>query len=150
MRKYLLRAMLFGAVFAAAIALMTLPASALTEGDWEFQLLDSEVTITGYTGSDEDIVVPSTLAGTPVTAVQYLAISPDDLTARSITFPSSVKSINRILCYAYGSGSDTVTQINLPRDWNLSAPTPLKTSTPLRALPAYATLRLANVPRLHP
>ncbi|MCD8100581.1 MAG: leucine-rich repeat protein [Oscillospiraceae bacterium] len=114
MRKHLLRALLFGAVFAAAIALMTLPASALTEGDWEFQLLDSEVTITGYTGSDEDIVVPSTLAGTPVTAVQYLANSPDDLTARSITFPSSVKSINRILCYAYGSGSDTVTQINLP------------------------------------
>ncbi len=44
-----------------------------------------------------------------MTAVQYLANSPDDLTARSITFPSSVKSINRILCYAYGSGSDTVT-----------------------------------------
>ncbi|MCD8049015.1 MAG: leucine-rich repeat protein [Clostridia bacterium] len=69
-------------------------AFALTEGNWEFQLLDSEVTITGYNGSDTDIVVPDTLAGTPVTAVK--SINLDKIDAVSITFPSSVRSIGRI------------------------------------------------------
>lgn len=55
-------------VFATMIC-CSMSAFALTEGDWEFQLLDNEVTITKYIGDGGDVVVPETIAGCPVTKV---------------------------------------------------------------------------------
>ena len=59
-------------VFATMIC-CSMSVFALTEGDWEFQLLDNEVTITKYIGEGGNVVVPETLAGLPVTAMGYAA-----------------------------------------------------------------------------
>ena len=53
-------------VFATMIC-YSMSAFALTEGDWEFKLLNNEVTITKYIGENENVVVPETIAGLPVT-----------------------------------------------------------------------------------
>ena len=73
----------------------TLNAFALTEGDWEFQLLDNEAEITNYLGDDADVIIPETLYGVPVTRTtgdssRYLRH------ARSITYPKTVKVIEAV------------------------------------------------------
>lgn len=88
MKKKILTAIL---MMIASLALST-SAFALTEGDWEFQLLDNEAKITGYLGTDEDIVVPDTLYGAKVTSIA-LDYYKDFKNATTVTFPSSVKSI---------------------------------------------------------
>lgn len=67
---------------------------ALTEGDWEFQLLDNEVNITGYNGSDKDVVVPETIYGKPVTGAKFGGF--DLKNTVSIKFPGSIKVINDV------------------------------------------------------
>ena len=47
-------------VFATMIC-CSMSAFALTEGDWEFQLLDNEVEITKYIGDNLEVVVPDTI-----------------------------------------------------------------------------------------
>lgn len=47
----------------------SMSAFALTEGDWEFKLLNNEVTITKYIGDGGAVVVPETIAGLPVTNI---------------------------------------------------------------------------------
>ena len=39
--------------------------------DFEYEIDDSEVTITGYTGAGGDVIVPETLGGCPVTTIEY-------------------------------------------------------------------------------
>lgn len=75
----------------------TLNAFALTEGDWEFQLLDNEAEITNYLGDDADVIIPETLYGVPVTRVTG---SNDHYfrRARSITYPKTVKVIEEVVC----------------------------------------------------
>ena len=67
---------------------------ALTEGDWEFQLLDNEVNITGYNGSDKDVVVPETIYGKTVTGAKFGSY--DLKNTVSIKFPGSIKVIEDI------------------------------------------------------
>jgi len=66
---------------------------ALTDGDWEFQLLDNEVKITGYLGEGGDIVIPETIYGCPVTRVECKAWDKDFKYATTITYPGTVKTI---------------------------------------------------------
>ena len=70
---------------------LVLPAHALTEGDWEFQLENGEAHITGYIGPGGDVVIPATLRGVPVT--QLNAYCCDNIECRTITIPGSVKVI---------------------------------------------------------
>ena len=71
---------------------------ALTEGDWEFQLLDNEVNITGYNGSGGDVVVPETIYGRPVTKANFNHYRSGEHIGKvvSIKFPGSIKVIEDI------------------------------------------------------
>lgn len=53
----------------ATMICFSMSAFALTEGDWEFKLLNNEVTITKYIGDGGAVVVPETIAGLPVTNI---------------------------------------------------------------------------------
>lgn len=82
-------------------------AFALTEGDWEFRLLDNEVTITGYLGSGGDVIIPETMYGCPVTKV-ILDSGKTLETATEISFPKTVTEIKNIASY-----SATLKKVNL-------------------------------------
>lgn len=59
--------------------------------DFEYELKDGEATITGYTGTDLEIVVPDTIEGRPVTVIGEKAFSKYDMT--SIVLPDTVTEI---------------------------------------------------------
>lgn len=88
----------FSSVFLAAVLLVSaltclpLSVSAETEGDFEYWIDDGEATITGYNGSDEDVVIPSELEGAPVTEISNYAFYQSD-TMKTLTIPGSVKKI---------------------------------------------------------
>ncbi len=77
----------------------SMSAFALTEGDWEFKLLDNEVTITGYLGDDTEVVIPETLYGCPVTQMKKYIFGKN---VKSISFPSGIKEILPVIS---GSGN---------------------------------------------
>lgn len=90
------------AVVFSAMLCCSVNVFALTEGDWEFQLLDNEVNITGYNGSDKDVVVPETIYGRPVTKANFnhYRYGENIYEAVSIKFPGSIKVIEDIsYCY---------------------------------------------------
>lgn len=98
--------------FLITMLYMSVTAFALTEGDWEYQLLEDHAVITGYNGSAADVIIPDTLAGVPVTGVtcdnnadEYF----NNGIIKSVTFPATVKEIHK-MCY----GSDTLETVVLP------------------------------------
>ena len=56
-------------LFLLTMLCMSATSFALTDGDWEYQLVEDHSVITQYTGSDENVVIPSALGGVPVTEV---------------------------------------------------------------------------------
>lgn len=70
-------------------------AFALTDGDWEFQLLANEVKLTGYIGEGGDVIIPEMVYGCPVTEMdekllcQYII----DKDVTSIVVEAKVKEI---------------------------------------------------------
>ena len=62
--------------------------------DFEYEIDDSEVTITNYTGAGGDVVVPDTIDGLPVTAIGDNAFC-YCTSLTSITLPDSVTTIGR-------------------------------------------------------
>lgn len=75
-------------------AVLPLPASALTSGDFDYELLDdgSAVSITAYNGTDSAVVIPSQIDGLPVTKIDQGAFRAKS-TLVSITFPDTLRSI---------------------------------------------------------
>ena len=76
---------------------------------------DGTVTITGYSGTDTDVVIPSEIAGAPVTIIGYGAFDQNN-SITSVTIPDTVTSIGEIAfncCYSLGEITipDTVTSI---------------------------------------
>ena len=98
------------------VLMLTLSANvfALTDGDWEFQLLDNEVTITKYLGSGGNVVMPETIYGAPVTSMNAHAFN-DAPAIVSVTFPSSMKIIP-LQCFnsLVGNGKRALEEIILP------------------------------------
>lgn len=88
--KKMLRAGLLAALCAA---LCCFSAAALTEGDWEYQLLSNEAQITGYNGAGGDIVIPSSLGGATVTEITDIW-KMFSQKATSITYPGTIKEAN--------------------------------------------------------
>lgn len=66
-------------------------AFALTDGDWEFQLLNNEAKFTGYIGTDTNVVIPSTIYGVPVTKVELE--NNNFRNVESLEYPGTVKEI---------------------------------------------------------
>ena len=69
-----------------------------TEGFWQYEELDGEtVRITGYTGAETDVVVPSELGGKTVVSIgywyNYKGVFANNIFIESVTIPSTVKGI---------------------------------------------------------
>ena len=77
--------------------------------DFEYEIDDSEVTITGYTGNGGDVVVPSTLGGLPVTNIGYRAF----YNCRGLTRITLPNSLTTIGDRAF-SGCTGLTSVTLP------------------------------------
>ena len=81
-------------VFATMIC-CSMSAFALTDGDWEFKLLDNQVTITKYIGENENVVVPETIAGLPVTYLDgdtFFRV-PNAKTIKSVEIKANIKEL---------------------------------------------------------
>ena len=73
---------------------------------------ESGVTITGYKGSDTDVVIPSEIEGHPVTTIDDYAF--DECTnLKSITIPESVTKIGVIYGVLFTSNCKNLTDINV-------------------------------------
>lgn len=76
--------------------------------DFLYERNNGEITITGYTGAEREIVIPKEIDGRPVTAIGESAFKNYDLT--SVTFPNTLTSIGEYAFY----DCDTLTEVNLP------------------------------------
>ena len=82
----------------------------ITSGDYEYELLDDGTAeITGYTGSDTSITIPSQIDGYTVTTIGFLSFECCDRLA-SITIPDSVTIIDN---WAF-SDCTSLTRITIP------------------------------------
>ncbi|MBR4017758.1 MAG: leucine-rich repeat domain-containing protein, partial [Oscillospiraceae bacterium] len=79
------------------------------EKDWQYTVSDGKATVTGYTGTQTDLTIPSTLGGYPVTSIgNGVFVDCDSLT--SITIPDSVTSIGN---HTF-SGCTSLTSVTIP------------------------------------
>jgi hypothetical protein len=60
---------------------------------WYYEVNDGEIGITGYAGSDRDVVIPDTINGLPVTYISYSVFYECD-NIDSVTIPASITSID--------------------------------------------------------
>jgi BspA type Leucine rich repeat region (6 copies) len=80
------------------------------EAQFTFTTNNGTITLTGYTGSGGDVVIPSTTNGFPVTTIAPNAFSGKS-TVTSYTLPNSITNIGDSAFYA---NSFTLTKINIP------------------------------------
>ncbi len=99
-------------VLLATILLLTcipLGVSAESEGDYEYTVANGETTITGYTGSGGDVVIPSTLGGYPVTTIGNYTF--EDCTGlTTVTIGDGVTSIGECAFLSCAS----LSSVNIP------------------------------------
>ncbi len=94
----------FSVMFCTSIS-----AFALTDGDWEFKLLNNEAIITKYVGEGGDVVVPESIYGSPVTKLEprifqrHSGVTSIKIAAKVTEIPDS---------FAYGVYS--VTEVTIP------------------------------------
>ena len=81
------------AVLAITMLAAISSASAHTDGFWEYDLLDNQITITNYTGSELTVNVPGEILGTPVTKITGEKMFPR---SRYINFPGTIQSIGNV------------------------------------------------------
>lgn len=75
------------------LSLAVLPAAAETSGDYSYRILDDgTVEITGYSGSDTELVIPSEIEGKKVTSIGEIAFM-NCTTLTSVTIPEGVTNI---------------------------------------------------------
>ena len=84
--------------------------TANAENGFEYTVTGDEATITGYTGSAKNLVIPSELGGKPVTEIGIFAFALcDSLT--EVTIPEGVTSIGN----AAFSGCSSLTEVTIPK-----------------------------------
>ena len=81
----------------------------LTYGDFTYEINGESVTITGYTGSEGNVTIPSEIEGKPVTAIGERAFS-QNKTLTSVAIPDSVTGIGDYAFYMTWS----LTSIEIP------------------------------------
>ena len=106
--KKVLSAFLSVVMLLSITAGLNLSASAETSGDWEYSVLDDGTAeITGYTGSETELAIPSEIDGYTVTSIGILAF-PESEGLISITIPDSIINIG-FGAFAYCDGLTSVT-----------------------------------------
>ena len=90
-----------------AISASNVSLATASEG-FTYEVYNSEVRITGYTGEDTEIVIPSEIDGMKVTSIRYAAFCDSSLT--SITIPEGVTDIG----WSAFSGCSSLTSITIP------------------------------------
>ena len=78
----------------------------LTYGDFTYEINGESVTITGYTGSEGNVTIPSEIEGKPVTAIGERAFS-QNKTLTSVAIPDSVTGIRDYAFYMTWSLAST-------------------------------------------
>jgi hypothetical protein len=73
------------------MSLIVLPA--VVQAQFDYQTYDGGVAITGYTGTNANVIIPATIDGLPVTTIGFYAFSSDDV--ENVTLPDSVTNIER-------------------------------------------------------
>jgi len=68
---------------------------------------DGTITITGYTGTSQELVIPGTISGKPVTVIGQSAFAEKDL--ESVTIPNAVTSIG-----AYAFYNNSLQKVTIP------------------------------------
>jgi hypothetical protein len=88
-----------------AALLLVLPA--VVQAQFNYTTTNGTITITGYTGSRGDVIIPNTINGLPVTSIGDWAFNGTSLA--SITIPDSVTSIgNSVFFYCTGLAHVTI------------------------------------------
>jgi hypothetical protein len=100
------KVMLIPVLVLAAAALMA-EGSTEQAGDFTYTALNGEATITGYSGSPEDVMIPATVNELPVTAIGNNAFQFYGLTG--VTMPDSVTAIGDYAFYG-----NQLTDITIP------------------------------------
>lgn len=109
MRNWMKRLLTLALALCMAAALLTACGKKETPAeDFLYERNNGEITITGYTGAEREIVIPKEIDGRPVTAIGERAFAHYDLT--SVTFPNTLTYIGE---YAFDD-CETLTEVNLP------------------------------------
>ena len=80
------------------VSVIPMGLSFAAESDYTYTIADDKATITKYTGSDEEVVVPDTLGGYPVVAIAEKAFR-DNLAIKKIKFADSIESVGNLAFY---------------------------------------------------
>lgn len=77
-----------------AMLVLVIPASAKTyeENGFSYQVSDKQAVITGVTATGDQLVIPATLGGFPVTKIGVKALAKREMS--KVTFPTTLKQIN--------------------------------------------------------
>ena len=82
-------------IFAVVLSTFTIGSALEFEG-FTYEVADGAVTITGYIGTEVNVVIPETIDTYPVTAIGETAFA-DNTTLESITLPGSVNQVKSLL-----------------------------------------------------
>lgn len=80
-----------------------------TAENFEYEVLDGEVTITKYTGTDIDVIIPDTIEGAPVTKVGFLSFEAK-WNVETITLPETIT----LICEGAFMDCSSLRSINIP------------------------------------
>lgn len=94
-------------------AIVAVPVSAAAAGNWEYTIAGGAATVTGYTGSDAVVTIPSMLGGCPVVSIGEYAFA-RCFSLIKLTIPGSVTDIGSNAFYLCGS----LETINIPNSVN--------------------------------
>ena len=123
------------AVLAAYLLCMTaIPALAYTEGCFRYEVTDGVITITEYFGREENVTVPSMIAGTPVSIIGE-NVFPDGCGVKTVNLPDTImqvqdNSFGSSIAVVYNSNITTTTTTAAPDTGTApAASTPQNTGT---------------------
>ena len=123
------------AVLAACLLCMTaISALAYTEGCFRYEVTDGVITITEYFGREENVTVPSMIAGTPVSIIGE-NVFPDGCGVKTVNLPDTImqvqdNSFGSSIAVVYNSNITTTTTTAAPDTGTApAASTPQNTGT---------------------